>query len=76
MRKVVINNDSFYVGNGREISRLFRKAVKAGYYSLYTEGPAYAEGRTYCLWFDSEGPAWTPGTVNFDNFVKYVQEVM
>ena len=58
-----INGTTYYVGDGVELRRLWRKAVKKGYYSYYTDEPRYNVAGTYCIYFDDNGIHW-------DNFNK------
>jgi hypothetical protein len=68
MIKMNINGTNYFVGDGIELRRIWRKAVyQKGYYSYYTDEPRYNITGTYCLSFDNEGIHW-------DNFNKIVRE--
>ena len=68
MIKMHINGTVYYVGDGVELRRIWRKAVyKKGYYSYYTDEPRYNISGTYCISFDGEEIHW-------DNFNKIVRE--
>ena len=67
MIKMYINGTTYFVGNGVELRRLWKKAVKKGYYSYYTDEPRYHLAGTYCLTFDN-------GEIHWDNFNKVVRE--
>lgn len=59
-----INGTVYYVGDGVELRRLWRKAVyQKGYYSYYTDEPRYHLAGTYCIFFDR-------GEIHWDNFNK------
>ena len=68
MIKMYINGTTYYVGDGVELRRLWRKAVyQKGYYSYYTDEPRYHLSGTYCIFFDK-------GEIHWDNFNKVVRE--
>jgi len=66
MIKMHINGTTYYVGDGVELRRLWKKAIKKGYYSYYTEEPRYHLVGTYCIFFDK-------GEIHWDNFNKVVR---
>lgn len=45
---------NFYVGNGKEIFRVFRKLVVSGYVSAYEDTPKFDANKTYILWVNRE----------------------
>lgn len=67
MIKILVNGTIYYVGDGVELRRLWKKAIKRGYYSYYTDEPRYHLAGTYCLTFDK-------GEIHWDNFNKVVRE--
>lgn len=68
MIKMNLNGVTYFVGNGIELRRLWKKAVyQKGYYSYYTDEPRYHLAGTYCLTFDK-------GEIHWDNFNKIVRE--
>lgn len=49
------NLEIFYIGNGKEIYRIFRKLVFSGYTSPYYEDELmFDKNQTYILWIDRE----------------------
>ena len=66
MLKITLNGTTYYVGDGVELRRVWRKAIKKGYYSYYTDTPCYNLAGTYCISFDGEEIHW-------DNFNKYTR---
>ena len=67
MIKIPVNGTIYFVGDGVELRRLWKKAIKKGYYSYYTEEPRYHLAGTYCIFFDKDEIHW-------DNFNKVVRE--
>ena len=63
MIKMNLNGTTYFVGNGVELRRLWRKAIKKGYYSYYVDEPRYHLSGTYCIFFDK-------GEIHWDNFNK------
>lgn len=45
---------NFYIGNGKEIFRVFRKLVVSGYVSAYEDTPKFDANKTYILWVNRE----------------------
>lgn len=45
---------NFYVGNGKEIFRVFRKLAVSGYASAYEDTPKFDANKTYILWVNRE----------------------
>lgn len=46
---------NFYIGNGKDIYRIFRKLVSSGYTSAYYEDELiFDKNQTYILWVDRE----------------------
>ena len=68
MIRMNLNGTTYFVGNGVELRRLWRKAVyQKGYYSYYTDEPRYHVSGTYCVFFDK-------GEIHWDNFNKVVRK--
>lgn len=53
-RNLKIEPRNFYVGNGKEIFRVFRKLVVSGYVSAYEDVPKFDTNKTYILWVNRE----------------------
>lgn len=53
-KKWKIEPRNFYVGNGKEISRVFIKLVVSGYVSAYEDVPKFDTNKTYILWVNRE----------------------
>lgn len=67
MIKMNLNGTVYYVGDGVELRRIWRKAVyQKGYYSYYVDEPRYHLSGTYCLTFDN-------GEIHWGNFNKVVR---
>lgn len=66
MIKIPVNGTIYFVGDGVELRRLWKKAIKKGYYSYYMDEPRYHLAGTYCIFFDGEEIHW-------DNFNKVVR---
>ena len=68
---------NFYIGNGKEIHRIFRKLVFSGYTSAYYEDELrFDKNQTYILWVDRE-IIWNDKPIIFyccdEKFIEIIQ---
>lgn len=68
---------NFYIGNGKEIYRIFRKLVFSGYTSPYYEDELRLDkNQTYILWIDREF-IWNDKPTIFycydEKFIKFIR---
>lgn len=67
---------NFYVGNGKEIYRIFRKLNNSGYESAHEYEPKFAPDKTYILWLDREFLWNDKPTIFYDcdkDFIEMIQ---
>lgn len=68
---------NFYVGNGKEIFRVFRKLVDGGCVSAYEYEQKFDTDKTYILWVNREFTWQGKPTIFYDcdkNFIKMMEE--
>lgn len=66
---------NFYVGNGKEIYRLFRKLVVSGYVSAYEDEPKLDENKTYILWINREFTWQGKPTIFYDCDKDFIEMI-
>lgn len=67
MVKMFLNATTFFVGDGIELRRIWKKLLKKGYYTAFTAIPKFNPAGTYCIFFEENEIHW-------DNFNKYIKE--
>lgn len=67
MLKLKIGYINYYVGDGVELRRLWKKAVKKGFKTIYADVPRYDIKGTYAIQFIGNNIYWE----NFKTIVKY-----
>lgn len=71
------NPRNFYVGNGKEIYRVFRKLEVSGYVSAYADVPKLETSKTYILWVDMDFLWDDRPTIFYDcdkNFIEKIKK--
>lgn len=63
-----LNATTFFVGDGVELRRIWKKLLKKGYYTSFVDVPKFNPAGTYCIFFEKDEMHW-------DNFNKHIKEI-